>query len=259
MTTSIMFATFNRLDLTQRMMHSLTKSTSPYRLIIVDNGSTDGTVDWLKQLSPHFLTIVGDAAPENGCQSIDLQFNEKNLGISVARNQGLELADKHGDPWLSTLDNDVELPFGWLKECLEIMEANPKLALGVNMEDVSYPLSTRGGKTFQIKPRGNLGTACTVFHRELHDLIGFFNNEYGLYGEEDADFFYRARLVGWDLGYLKEMGVHFGQGELDVGEYREFKDSCRTGNLTKFRQNCADYSARRKPLYIPFTSSTNNP
>ncbi len=256
MTTSIMFATYNRLELTKRMMGSLINNTrSAYRLIIIDNGSTDGTVEWLKSISTEFLNIASDSLY---CQGLDIRFNEKNWGIAVARNQGLELSDKYNDPWLSTLDNDIEFPNNWLTDCVEIIQSNPKLALGVNMEGTAYPLTTRGGKTFQLKPMGNLGTACTVFERELHQQLGFFNTEYGLYGEEDADFFFRARQAGWDLGYLKEMGVHFGQGELDVGEYRQFKDSCRTGNLSKFRQNCMDYASRRRSLYIPFSNPTNN-
>lgn len=244
-----MFVTYNRLPLTQRMLESLFKNTdSPYRLIIVDNGSTDGTVEWLKNLthSSHY------------CQGYDYHLNNKNYGIATGRNQGLEIADKYNDDWLSTLDNDIELPNKWLTECIEILEKNPKLAMGINMEDVSYPLVIRGGKSFQVKPVGNLGTACTVFHRDLHKLLGFFTTEYGLYGEEDADFFYRARLVGWDMGYIKEMGLHFGCGELDIGEYREFKDACRSKNLAKFRQNCMEYSCRKKPLYVTFKNPANN-
>lgn len=256
MTTSIMFVTYNRLDLTKRMLDSLVKNTnSPYRLIIVDNASTDGTAEWLIKLKRSYLNYLSDSTH---CQGLDIHINDKNLGIGPGRNKGLEIAAQYKDPWLSTLDNDVELNPGWLKECIEIMEVNPRLALGLNMENVAYPLVTRGGKTFQVKPAGNLGTACTVFHRDLHDRIGFFNTEYGLYGEEDADFFFRARLVGWDLGYLKDMGVHFGQGELDTGEYREFKDSCRGKNLVKFRQNCRDYAAGQKPYYIPLPKSANN-
>lgn len=245
-----MFVTYNRLDLTRRMLNSLIKNTySPYRLIIVDNASTDGTVEWLKKITSHQFNYLSDSTR---CQGLDLHFNENNLGIAPGRNKGLEIANQYKDSWLSTLDNDVELNPGWDKESIEIMEANPKLAMGINMEDTAHPLVTRGGKTFQVKERGNLGTACTIFSRELHERIGFFNTEYGLYGEEDADFFFRARVAGWDLGYLKEMGIHFGCGELDTGEYREFKDSCRGKNLVKFRQNCGDYASGRKPIYIPW-------
>ena len=49
MTTSIMFVTYNRVNFTQRMLESFFKNTtSPYHLIIVDNGSTDETVPYLE-------------------------------------------------------------------------------------------------------------------------------------------------------------------------------------------------------------------
>lgn len=244
MTVSLMLVTYNRLDLTKRMLDSVFKNTnSSYRLIIVDNGSTDGTVDFLKNLKIN----------NEFCQSYDFKLNENNMGIAIGRNQGLFMAKKYNDPYLSTLDNDIEVTHGWLQECVEILEKNPKLAVGINMENVAYSLVTRGGKTFQHKPVGNLGTACTVFTKELFNLIGYFNMEYEKYGEEDADYFFRARQVGWEMGYIKGMGIHFGEGELDMGEYREFKDMCRKNNILKFRQNCAGYSNGKKPLYIPFT------
>lgn len=245
MTCSLMLCTYNRLELTKRMIGSLFKNTpaNEYRLIIVDNGSSDGTQQWLNNLQS--LTT----AP------IHLQFNKENKGIAIGRNQCLLLADEFGpnDKFLCTLDNDIEVFEGWLQECQSIIQDNPKIAIGINFENVQYPLITRNNKEFQLKPRGNLGTACAMFHRYMHQKLGFFNTEYGLYGEEDADIFYRARVAGWEMGYLKKMGVHFGEGELDIGEYREFKDACRNKNLEKFRQNCMNYSTGKKSLYLNFS------
>jgi GT2 family glycosyltransferase len=241
-----MMVTYNRLELTKRMLESFFKNTdTEYRLIIVDNGSTDGTVDFLQQLkteSPH-------------CQGIHLHFFEKNMGIAIGRNQGLLMADKFEDKWFSTLDNDVELHSGWLTECLNIVKTNHKFAIGLNMEGTNYPLQLMNGKSIQWKKEGNLGTACTVFHRKLHEAIGFFYTGFGLYGEEDADFFFRARQAGWSMGYLPTNGVHFGEGELDTGEYREFKTASHKKNLSLFQKNCYDYMAKRKPIYISFDSN----
>lgn len=244
MTTSIMMCTYNRLDLTKRMLANLFKNTtdSPYRLIIVDNGSTDGTVD---QLEP----ILKEAKVD-----YHLHFNSENKGIAVGRNQGLWLADKHGpdDEYMCTIDNDVEVPQGWLTQCLGFIKDNPRMAIGVNFEGTNYPLQTRNNKTFQYKREGNLGTACSVFHRSLHQAIGFFTTDYGLYGEEDADFYFRARMAKWEMGYLQTNGNHFGEGELDVGPYREFKTQQHKDNLVKFQKNCYAYMGRVKPIYIPY-------
>jgi len=239
--TAIMMVTYNRLELTKRMLNSLFANThGPYRLIVVDNGSTDGTVEWLKECK------------EGGSVFWDLQLNPKNMGIAIGRNQCLQLAKKYNSAYLSTVDNDVEFPEDWLRKCVDVIKANPNFAIGLNMEGIKYPLITLKQKQFQLKKHGNLGTACTVFHRELHDKIGYFITEFGLYGEEDADFFYRARIAGFKMGYLLEMGTHFGEGALDEGTYRAFKSENHRKNLPKFRSNCAEYSSGKRPIYIKF-------
>jgi glycosyltransferase involved in cell wall biosynthesis len=225
------------------MLDSLLANTkSPYTLIVVDNGSTDGTQDW--------LTAFKEKSPI----TCHLHLNAANEGIAAGRNQGLLLADKltPDSEFLCTIDNDIELSDNWLTECTDIISDNHKIAVGINFETTSFPMVTRNGKTFQLKPIGNLGTACSVFHKELHEAIGFFTTDYGLYGEEDADFYFRARMKGWEMGYLKNKGVHFGEGALDVGEYREFKTKCHKDNLAKFHQNCYAYMGHTKPVFIPY-------
>jgi GT2 family glycosyltransferase len=244
-----MMVTYNRLPLTQRMLEGLQKTTnSTYRLFIVDNGSTDGTVEWLKSMSDETPPIP----PNPNCIGSKFFFNKTNLGIAKARNQALRYASKYSDAWFCTIDNDVEMPNNWLPQCLEILTANPKMAIGVNFEGISYPLVNKNGYDVQYKREGNLGTALMVFSRKLFDAIGYFNTEFGLYGTEDADYGFRSRLAGYELAYLKEPGNHFGQGELDQGEYRIFKDKCHAANLAKFRQNCFAYSRKEKPIYLPF-------
>lgn len=245
MTTSIMFVTYNRVDFTKRMLDKFFQNTtSPYRLIIVDNGSTDETRDLLGGLH------VSQDLPH--CKSIDIQYNQKNMGIAAGRNQGLAIAKNHQAKYLSTLDNDIELPPHWLEDCLDIIQANPNFAIGINMEPTDYPLQTINGKTFQVKPAGNLGTACTVFSRLLHASIGYFTTEMGLYAHEDADFFFRARMAGYRMGYLQEKGIHFGEGPEDTGPYREFKNQCSKDNLAKFQLNCRLYMSKQKSYFIPF-------
>jgi len=248
-TVSLMMVTYNRLELTKRMLESLFRHTdSPFRLIIVDNGSTDGTVDWL-QNDPWLKEKIWKT---DYCVGEDIQFNEKNLGIAIGRNQGLKLANKYNDEWLSTLDNDIEFVPGWLSKALDILSTNPKFAVGLNMEGNHYPILSRNGKSFQYKRDGNLGTACTVFSRELHKTIGYFITEYGLYSCEDSDFFFRARLHGYEMAYLPEMGIHIGEGENDKGEYREFKNIAHAEVSVKFRKSCGEYSRGQRKTYIDF-------
>lgn len=245
-----MVVLYNRLDLTKRMLNSLFETTdSPFRLIIIDNNSTDGTKDfifsgWIDEqcrINPYYV--------EN---AFYFQDNKENKGIAIGRNQALNIANQYNDPYLCTIDNDVEFNPGWLSQCLDILSTNPKFCVGVNYEEHSFPIRTRNGKTFALKPQGNLGTATMVFPRELHEKIGFFIKEYGLYSCEDSDWGFRSRRVGYEMAYLPDNGKHIGTGESDTGEYREFKDKAHKEISVRFKKSCHEYLLGKRSLYIPF-------
>jgi len=250
MTASIMIVTYNRLELTKKTLDNIFKTTKyPYNIIFVDNGSIDGTVEYLDktlyQKTEHFESFRDYA----------IISNKDNLGIAIGRNQCLrEAVRKYDDDWLVTFDNDVAVPDGWLTEAIDILKLNPQYAsIGVNFEDKTFPIIKLNGKEFQHKNQGNLGTACMVFNKSLHKMLGYFNHtDYGKYGEEDADWGMRTRVIGFQLGYIKENGKHLGSGSYDTGPYRKFKTDSHKKNLLKFNQNCRDYTRRVKPLYIKF-------
>ena len=248
MSATIMMVTYNRLDLTKKTLEHLFNVTKyPFNLVVVDNASKDDTVEYLNDF----------------CNSVKIdnfkfkiKTNSENKGIGIGRNQCLAISEvpPFDTKWLATLDNDVLVPEGWLTECISIITANPQYgSIGVNMENTQYPIVNLNGVEFQNKPRGNLGTACTVFNRSLHKMIGFFNHtDYGKYGEEDADWGMRTRVIGFKLGYIKQKGTHLGEDEYDTGEYRDFKTSSHKNNLAKFNKNCSDYVNGKKSLNVKF-------
>lgn len=248
MTASLMMVTYNRLDLTKKTIDCILKNTKyPFNLCVVDNHSDDGTVEWID-------SDLKSLAGTYSCNNVSIKKNDKNLGIAIGRNQGLVLANEFNDDWLVTIDNDVWVPDGWLTESIEILKANRQFgAIGVNMENRPYKMIVASGKSFQEKPQGNLGTACMVFNRSLHKLLGYFNyKDYEFYAHEDADWGMRIRVLGLKLGYIKEMGRHLGEGENDQGEYRKFKNKWHGNNLPKFHKNARDYINRVKSYYISF-------
>ncbi len=239
--TTLMMVTYNRLDLTKETVRGLLSGNAgrDFNLVIVDNGSEDGTIQYLQEI--------------DGTNNISVKYLPKNKGIAVGRNIALKMADDLGTQWYCTIDNDVLLPDMWLHDCVSILEANKSFAaIGANFEDTDFPVVTKNGFTFQEKHQGNLGTACMVFRKQLHQMIGFFTTEYGLYGLEDSDYGMRCRVAGFKLGYLKERGTHLGIGEQDQGEYREFKTETHNNYLSKFNANCGAYVRRERQLYIPY-------
>ena len=245
---TLMMVTYNRLELTKKTIDNIIENTGrPFNLVIIDNDSKDDTPEFLRD-----LMLRHEMERQGLMKELVVVFNDKNKGIAIGRNQGLVEANKLDTTWFSTVDNDVLLPKGWLSDCIDILKENKTYGMiGVNFEARSFPIVKSGKFEFQDKARGNLGTACTVFNRTFHKMVGFFNTEYGLYGEEDADMGARARAVGFKIGYLKENGVHLGEGEADQGEYREFKTKSHQDNLKQFQQNAASYFRNQRSPYIP--------
>ncbi len=257
--TVLMMVTYERLDLTQKTINFLLKSTShPFSLVIVDNGSKDGTVEYLKKLQIASKMIVPGRENEP-LKELELILLPENKGIAVGRNLALKKADELKPTWYVTIDNDVQMPDDWLEDGIKILEANKNYgAIGVNFEPKSYPLVTQNGCTFQDKPAGNLGTACMIFRKQLHQMIGFFNTEYKKYGLEDSDLGVRARVAGFKLGYVEKMGVHLGEDNNEDTEYRRFKTQQHDSLVEVFKKNCGLYFNRQKPIYIPFRDVSGN-
>ncbi|MCE5209982.1 MAG: glycosyltransferase, partial [Deltaproteobacteria bacterium] len=75
---SVIILTFNQLEYTKECIRSLQKHTpESHEIIFVDNGSTDGTVQWLKRLTR-----------EN--ENYKLIENKQNFGFAKGCNQGIE-------------------------------------------------------------------------------------------------------------------------------------------------------------------------
>lgn len=241
-----MMVTYNRLELTKQTLDNLFKVTKyPFRLIVIDNNSEDETLSYLRY---YLSNIKSEYFIDH--KIIPLQ---KNVGIAKGRNVALLNVDQN-DKYMATIDNDVILPDNWLNNCIAVMEADPRYGMvGVNFEGTSFEEVKVKDMIVQHKKEGNLGTACAVFPMILHKMIGFFNHlDYGLYGLEDSDFGFRARVAGFQLGYIKTNGTHLGVGQHDQGEYRKFKTAEHNKYLKVFYNNCRAYANKTKQIKINF-------
>ncbi len=108
--TSIIVPVWNQIEFTQQCIATLKSHTRPaWELIVIDNGSTDGTGTYLagvRDMSTVPVTVVSNAT---------------NVGFPAAINQGLRLA--RGE-YLVMLNNDVVVTDGWLDQLIALVNAN---------------------------------------------------------------------------------------------------------------------------------------
>jgi len=233
---SIMMVTYNRLELTKQTLTKLwdTAGVDNFNLVIVDNGSSDDTVEWLKSLDRDNIHFI---------------FNKENKGIGIGRNQALYYAHNIlKSKYFATMDNDVICPQNFLKDSIEILDNTNFAMIGVNFEGKQYPIIDANGYKIQYKAQGNLGTAFICFSKAFK-LLGYFDTSYGKYGLEDSNYGMRAQRIGLKLGYVIENGIHLGE-EPPEDPYRQYKTKTHDAYLDKFNQDCRDYYSGKKSVYI---------
>ncbi len=205
---SIVILTCNQLEYTKLCVDSLKRYTShPYELIFVDNGSDDGTPEYLK-------TIAGAKVIENA----------ENLGFPKACNQGIEVAT--GD-YILLLNNDVILTDQWLERLVACANSDAKIGIVGPMtnnisgqqrdEHVQYSSIEEMhhyAQLFHEKNRGNwldcprIVGFCMLVKREVVEKIGTLDERFGKGNFEDDDYCLRAHQAGYRTVIAGDAFIH---------------------------------------------------
>lgn len=199
---SVITPLFNCLAATQEMVASLRRSMLPgltYELILVDDGSTDGTREWLASLG----------------ESVRIILNERNLGFGAATNRGAAVA--RGEV-LALLNNDLILRPGWLQPMLNALRSrggraglvgNVQLNAATLEVDHAGIWITLNGKPEHDRRTPRLASllfhpapsafavtgACMLVRADTWRRLGGFDEAY-INGCEDVDLCLRAREAG---------------------------------------------------------------
>jgi len=109
----VIIVTYNGMKWIDKCLGSLEAITIPHNIYVVDNGSTDGTQDYIKE---HFPQTIFVQSP-------------KNLGFGKANNLGLKYAIKHEYDYVYLLNQDAWLMTGTLEKLIDIQNKNPEYGI----------------------------------------------------------------------------------------------------------------------------------
>ncbi|EGW36167.1 glycosyltransferase [Desulfosporosinus sp. OT] len=244
MTTSIIILTVNQLAVTQQCLGSIRQNTpESYELIVVDNGSTDGTIEYLKS-QPDIKAV----------------FNSSNLGFAKGCNQGRELAS--GDNILF-LNNDTVVTENWLGNMLRLLYSQPQIGLvgpvsnkanGHQQINVSYAeLSglVDFAREYCAKNAGcyrrvfRLVGFCLLVKKEVINQVGGFDELFGLGNVKDDDFCLRAVRAGYHLMIALDSFVHhiaqLTFNSIQEGSFKKLMEENQEKAIVKWGFNIGNY------------------
>ena len=213
--------TWNRLALTRICLESLLARTPPgYTLTIVDNGSEDGSREYLQSLAAAHAHIR-------------LKLLSRNMGLCVAAN--LAWDDAADAEYYVKLDNDIEIldPL-WLARLISPLEERPQVGMTSYKfcdwhEPSHQPLALRDGGEAELTTV--CGGGCVCIPRATHERLGFWNEGYGRYGHEDQDYSWRVRKAGYDTAYYLNL-LLFDEGLLPLRMIRKYLPVEKEGRIS---------------------------
>jgi len=208
---SIIFPTFNGLEDTRECLFSITKLRYPkskMEVIIIDNGSTDNTIPFIRKNFPWVKIFV----------------QKKNFGFAKAVNLGIE---RSNGEYLLITNNDVIFEKNYLVNLVIFLQKNPKVGIVGGKIYYKHPknkVAFSGAKfnfytgllSLNKKPNKVCETdwnpGCNMFvKKKVFDKIGQFDEKFFFYFE-DLDFCLRAKRAGYQVIYHPRAILWHGEG-----------------------------------------------
>ena len=202
--TVISILTMNNLPLLKQCLASIFEHTGgEYRVCVLNQGSTDGTREYLDELKPR----------------IDVIHSPENLGFIVGNNR---IMAAYPDDDVVLLNDDTIVKPGWLGALVSCARSAPEV--GIVGAKLLYPdgrLQEAGGEIFQDGSGRNIGKyddpnrhiycirkdadycsgACLFIRREVLNQIGYLDEIFSPAYWEDTDLCFRARKAGYRVVY----------------------------------------------------------
>ncbi|WP_338588439.1 glycosyltransferase family 2 protein [Paenibacillus sp. Y5S-9] len=205
---SIIIPTYNQREYVLQCVSSIEKHTpAPFEIIVVDNGSKDGTAEAMLRKGGMVRVAALD----------------QNRGFAGGVNHGLMMArGRH----IIVLNNDTLVTPGWLDNMMTCLASDPKIGVvgpvtnyigGDQQIQVPYreveemwPFAATHNRPDADKHRitDRLVGFCWLFSRELLERVGYLDEGYAVGNFEDDDWIIRVKLSGYQLAVAGDAFIH---------------------------------------------------
>jgi GT2 family glycosyltransferase len=216
---AIVVLNWNGIEDTARCLDSLlVQDYSPFKIIVIDNGSSDDSRDILEKYQ------------KDHPKELEVLYNKQNLGFTGGVNTGISWALRHNYEFVALFNNDAVAEKTWLSHLVTAMNS-PKTGIttglllrsdGKKIDSTGEQYSIwgisfsrgRGENKIFADPSGfTFGATggATLYKTELFQDIGLFDTNFFAY-YEDIDISFRAQLAGWKIMYVSEAIAYHKQG-----------------------------------------------
>lgn len=248
---AIVVITHNRVHLVSQCYENVLSraSSATSEVVIWDNGSTDGTAEYLGSLSDPRLRVV--CHPDN----IGMNGYARGFAMTTA-------------PFMIDLDDDmIDAPDGWDRTLLEAFQRLPRVGF-LAADLVDDPHDSASYHRYRVRPHeyreatengvrllvGPTGGGCAITSRELSDLVGGFRERPDeVFWLEDAEYIDKLESAGYGAAILADLKVHHAGGEF-YGKISPEKEAY----WRRYRRSVARKRAVKRTLQrIPFLARLN--
>lgn len=193
---SLCIICFNAVEYTKRCVDSIRKYTKvPYKIHLLDNGSTDKTRDYLKSIS--------------NAEDIDVLLSNTNLGVPGGRNY--LISNCKLNDYVVFFDNDIEVSEGWFFPFYEELNNDNSLGIiGVEGYDIKVIPPTRSLQKIEYGKADIITGYCMFTTRNLIEKVGLFDENLGLYWHDDDDYSVMSFYHGFSNKVIPASLIHHG-------------------------------------------------
>ncbi|PIS29973.1 hypothetical protein COT42_03775 [Candidatus Saganbacteria bacterium CG08_land_8_20_14_0_20_45_16] len=250
---SIIVLNWNGMQDTIECLTSLAKvNYANFNVILVDNGSTDGSVKAIKRSFPDAILLQ----------------NKTNLGFAAGNNQGIRAAIDRGADYVLLLNNDTVVKPDFLTNLVQVAASKPNIGLvgpkihfyrtktlwygGGFINQLTGFTSHRGeGQLdvgqFESEADVDFVSGCAMLVKQkVFERIGFLDEAY-YHSHEDSDFCWRAKQAGYQIVYVPTAVIEHKLAVASGGRRSPFYLYYRTRNHLLFQRK----QRLKAPLFMP--------